>query len=901
MRSWPVAGSVVLVWAMIAPCLGGPTHIVVNIGDYPSAQKASDDEANIGWNDGRDADDIICTESFAAVELQKFLRLMTGDTGRFDIVDDDKVPNDGALIILGNPKSNKLLTGGLMKLDVKDADFEACGKEGYLIRTGALNTGRQLMVIGGATRIGTLYGVYGFLDRLGVRWFAPGQTGQVVPTRNLDELPQMTVTDKPQFFTRGFHAWEYRGDADFFDWMVRNHMNYWCVEEKNRAGLKKRGIQMNCGNHVLIPRFLGPTDKYPYNHSKFEGDDKDNLPPDPYAVSPDFKGDVNNDGKLTYFEAHPEWYGLKGGKRSNHIEGDSGDNFCTANKDAVDEFMKNLVQDLISGVWKDADSLNFWTLDGGRWCECEPCKALGIPTDRNLALVYRCRQEMKKAMAEGRLKRDIMIYFLAYYDVLTPPTKPLPQDFDYDHCIATYFPIARCYVHTLNDPNCTEYNTRYEKNLYGWALDPNRYYKGQIFIGEYYNVSGYRCLPVMYWRTMTTDMPYYYKISARHMHYMHCTTKNWGTKALTNYQFARMMWNPQLDAKALLDDYLGKRYGAVAPQMRQLYERLDTALGNVTELKYGLSGRLNANAKELFPRKHMKKEKAHFENNNGPSLTEMVTAIGECQELLKKAQASCSDKAIRARLAEDAGPLAYGTNTIRFYVVLSQITQDLQAGKKTDALKLLPEMKRLAKALEDDTTSTQWSSSHASSPDALEASYVKGAYKRLLNELEPPPPAKVHDLAPGKPLTLWGSDFQGGGRTKFNKGFGLKVGGAGRKIDCPKGNYIYANPTPGFCYVTVAFRLPKVPPNGVTLKLWAMSAPVEGQADTAIKIRLNDTQVFAGPSECPEGKLTERSFTIRAEALKEGANTLRIDSLESSGGVGSRPWFGIDKAELQAR
>ena len=37
----------------------GPIHIVVNVGEYGSAQKAAVDEANVGWDDGKDADDVI--------------------------------------------------------------------------------------------------------------------------------------------------------------------------------------------------------------------------------------------------------------------------------------------------------------------------------------------------------------------------------------------------------------------------------------------------------------------------------------------------------------------------------------------------------------------------------------------------------------------------------------------------------------------------------------------------------------------------------------------------------------------------------------------------------------------------------------------------------------------------
>ncbi len=747
MRSWQAA----VVWLGLAAGAGqtqaGPIHIVVNRGEYPTAEAAAGDEANVGWDDGQDADDVVCTECYAAVELQRYLREMTGETAgaRFAIVDDDQVPPGGELILLGNLHTNKAIAEWGPKLGITGATFADLGPEGYVIKcrgnagsstgSAARATGR-IMLIGGKGRIGTLYGVYGLLDRLGVRWLSPGAIGEEVPQRPLETLPAMDVSDSPAFVTRGFHAWEYRGNPEFFDWMVRNRMNYWCVQAKDRPGLKKRGIQMNCGNHVLQHRFLSPASPYPYRHSKFPVNDEA-LPDDPYQVSPEYRGDADGDGKLTYSEAHPEWYGLRKGKRSFNIHGDNGDNFCTSNRYACDEFMKKIVQDLIDGEWADADSINFWTLDGGKWCECEACRALGTPTDRNLLLVHRLRQEMKRAMAQGRLKRNVRIYFLAYADVLEPPTRPLPRDFDYDNCIATYFPIARCYVHTFADPACTEFNTRYQKNFLGWASDPERHYRGQIFIGEYYNVSGYKCLPIMFARTMAVDIPYYHQHGARHMHYMHCTTRNWGTRALTNYHLARLLWDPELDSQALLADYFARRYGPAADVMRRLYDRLDTALSNVTMLKYRLSRRLSRNEKDLFPQRHMKYEETHFDADDGPDLVEMVAAIDECLGLLERARAVKCPQRVRDRLEEDAGPLHYAANTLRFYDVLVRATRLVHAGRRPEARVLVPEMKRLAQALEDDTTSTKWSSSHASAPNALAASYVTKAYQRLVAELEP--------------------------------------------------------------------------------------------------------------------------------------------------------------------
>jgi len=261
--------------------------------------------------------------------------------------------------------------------------------------------------LAGGGRVGALYAVYGLLYLLGCRWFAPGEVHEEIPSLKLEGLPDLDVTEKPSFATRGFHAWEDRGNPDFLLWMARNRLNYWCVEQSNHPLLHKLGIRMAGAAHDAQSLFLNPDS------------------PDP------------NNPKLSRFKAHPEWFAFDGKQRIPGIRGDGGTNFCSSNPPAVAEFMKNFVQAIAGGRYRDAQVIRFWTLDGGRWCQCDACKALGTPTDRNLLLVNRLRQEIEAARKAGRINRPIAMEFLAYADVLQPPTKPLPADFDYVNCYAT--------------------------------------------------------------------------------------------------------------------------------------------------------------------------------------------------------------------------------------------------------------------------------------------------------------------------------------------------------------------------------------------------------------------------------------------------------------------------------
>ena len=103
--------------------------------------------------------------------------------------------------------------------------------------------------------------------------------------------------------------------------------------------------------------------------------------------------------------------------------------------------------------------------------------------------MHRFCQEIDKARAEGRLHRPLEVTFLAYADVLEPPTRPLPGGISSRLCMATFYPIRRCYVHHFDDPACPA-NDQVLTATGRLGQDPQRHYRGQIAIGEYYNVSG---------------------------------------------------------------------------------------------------------------------------------------------------------------------------------------------------------------------------------------------------------------------------------------------------------------------------------------------------------------------------------------------------------------------------
>ncbi|MBN2296806.1 MAG: DUF4838 domain-containing protein [Pirellulales bacterium] len=716
-----------IVWTSLCGCtVADPVHIVVDCGDHSSAEKAGQAEADVDWLDGDITDDTICTQCFAACELQRILRKMTGRPDDFTIVDDNRCPAKGELILIGGPESNVVSRRMAAGLGIDARQLGGLGRDGYFIKTTDLEN-RRVTIVAGGSRSGTLYGVYDMLHRLGCRWFALGGKNEQIPDAKWN--PRFNVSEKPSFDTRGFYIFEKRGNKNIWLWMARNRLNEWSVKVDNPPLLHKLGILLTCGSHDAQQLFLGPESRYPYNHAKFDKDQ--DKPADPYPISDEYQGDANADGKLSYFEAHPEWYALVNGKRIPGIggrDGMFGTNFCTSNQHACDEFMKNYVDAMVDGIYRGAKIVNFWTLDVGKWCSCQKCKALGEPTDRNLLLVHRLDREIKKEQADGRLPYSIQIRFLAYADVIDPPTRPLPADFDYKTCIATFYPIRRSYVFNF-DSSISPSNSVYRRQLEGWMTDPDRHYRGQLEIGEYYNVSRFKCLPIVFMHTMENDIPYYYSVGARHFQYMHVTTGNWGNKALTNYQMARQLWEVKADCEVLWEDYFSRRYGPLATQMRVFYETLEKMLANIHELKYSLARRLDRGDKELFPEPELRYRRQQGVECNGPTLLEMVEYAKICRHLINQAMlAGNVDANIASRIAEDERMFTYGERTIGYYAACAAAFENARAGKYKESQDSYKQACRLADLLRADTTSASMSSAHASAANALEAS---GAIKTL--------------------------------------------------------------------------------------------------------------------------------------------------------------------------
>ena len=583
------------------------------------------------------------------------------------------------------------------------------------------------ITIEGEGRVGVLYGVYEFLKMQGWRWYAPGEIGTYVPEM-LDApiLPETERSYRPSApVGRGFSVdGRLNENEELFVWMARNRLNVFFNFPNTCKFMQKLGFIVRDGGHIF-EKVL-----------------------DPDRVLPSGK---------TLWEEHTDWFGLpEDGQRRKATAQRT--QFCVSQPDCLDFLSEELLNHIMN-EWHEAEEINVWGFDTwGGICTCEKCKKLGNASDQNLYMASEFRKYLDKARADGRLDRDVRMVLCAYEGsaTLNPPENSIPENLlkSKDHWL--YAPIVRCYDHEFSDPSCS-YNREYDAALRGWCRA-----KGEVpmSILEYYNVSKFEDLPLLFIKTMKNDFKYYSSIGIEGFCYMHIPMVNWGVRALTQLLFAELSWDVNVDTDALIDEYFEKRYGIYKEEMRKIYFMIDGASSDVTSWRAwkrkSLLSKLSnwdgdVPSVPLEVDDHFG-DPVHFEergeetvrlwsealsslerlivtekNNPANSFVNMASAVNP--EELRKMQGGA--KALKC-LLEDKRSLIYGKETYALSLRLGQYYNALYSGDEARSDMLWKEIEILEERLEGYYLPITFSVSYMGmiSKDALERTQLGNTVAR---------------------------------------------------------------------------------------------------------------------------------------------------------------------------
>ena len=214
---------------------------------------------------------------------------------------------------------------------------------------------------------GSFNAVCGFLRKLGVRWYAPGEVGEVLPATKTIALPQIDETVKPAFPIRRISLRLLTHSRDVAMWALRLGMR------------------------------------------------------DPYGIGV-AHGMATMTGRDEIYAKYPEWFALYGGER-RYIPGSSKNHLCFSNEQLFDHTVRWVRAQLDQYKF---EAVSVMPPDGySAICQCPDCQAKATPhrDRRGLASDYIWEFVNRVAKEVAKTHPDAKILNCAYGIYWLPPEK----------------------------------------------------------------------------------------------------------------------------------------------------------------------------------------------------------------------------------------------------------------------------------------------------------------------------------------------------------------------------------------------------------------------------------------------------------------------------------------------
>ncbi len=251
-----------------------------------------------------------------------------------------------------------------------------------------------------------------------------------------------------------------------------------------------------------------------------------------------------------YFEAHPDWYSeINGQRKHDHAQ------LCLTNEAMIQELTKNVLETLRKTP--DAKMIDVSQNDWYGFCTCPKCKAIddaeGSHAGTLLFMLNKVAEAVEKEFPE------VLVESLAYQYTRKPPKTLKPRD----NVLIRLCTIECSYIQPLDGPQ----NEKFAADIEGWSKLAK-----YLFIWDYTTNYNDYLGPHPNLRVLAPNVRYFIKHGAIGLFEEgegddFCELKNW--------LLLRVMWEPNLDADKLIDEFLRGYYGeAVAPLLEKYWDLL---------------------------------------------------------------------------------------------------------------------------------------------------------------------------------------------------------------------------------------------------------------------------------------------------------------------------------------
>lgn len=465
----------------------------------------------------------------AANEIQSYIKKMSG--AELKIVSEEEIPQDfSTLIFIGHTqaaKKNKIKIPSGFDPSIRPDVYE---EEGYIIKT----QGNNIFIAGNedGPYQGTIYAGYAFLEKLGCRWFFPGDWGEIVPKIKTIIAPAIDIEAKPDFAMRGI-------------WLDGR----WGLSAQNRKIYAQWGKKVGFSSD-----YTGGQKLYPVPGDGYLAQA---LPPKEYA------------------ESHPEFYAMnkKGIRDISPKSHPSFTMLCLSNQEMQKEYIKN-VREAFEGKKKYPNvseiGIGISPPDGTPYCYCETCLAQS-QNFKYPNYIHETMQSEEVCSFAAKLADefpDKWVAVAAYALREIPPQGVKLRQ----NMVVMYAPISCCVLHPNNSDNCWR-RMEMMSILQQWIkLTPH------VWLYDYTPgllVSGF--IPERDVANFAINAPIYKKIGLKGFGRQgsNAMMATW----ISYYTSAKLMWDVNTNIEILKKDFYEKFFGKeAAPHVQAWWDACEQAL-----------------------------------------------------------------------------------------------------------------------------------------------------------------------------------------------------------------------------------------------------------------------------------------------------------------------------------
>ncbi|MFT3705308.1 MAG: DUF4838 domain-containing protein [Agriterribacter sp.] len=388
----------------------------------------------------------------------------------------------------------------------------------------------DIYIYGGKER-GTMYAVFTFLENeFGCRWYTPQVT--VIPKREKLVFGDYHYKSAPGIAVRN----DFYFEAFDATWAARNKMNgrmfLWDSKNSQPDG-------------VFYKKQVGGEETYWSVHTFYPL-----MPPE------------------EFFDKHPEYYSLINGKRTHNNA-----QLCLSNKDVL----KIIIDRIKENIRRYPDFMIYDVSQNDCYnpCQCDKCQKIvkeeGAESGIMIWFVNQVAEAIEKEFP------DKYIGTLAYQYTRTPPRNVKPRR----NVVVRLCPIEACVAHDLT--SC-EKNKSFLNDLQKWAaVSPH------LYIWDYVvNFAAYS-MPYPNFAVLQSNIKTFKENkSIGIMEQAAYQSRGGEFSELKSFLLAKLLWNPDIDTREVIDDFIWGYYGRSGKYIKQYFDAAQNLITPEVHMKIGL-------------------------------------------------------------------------------------------------------------------------------------------------------------------------------------------------------------------------------------------------------------------------------------------------------------------------